>query len=108
MTQDIFDSNEYLDAIRIALRDLLEEVPPDIRPSLIQRVAFLVEEMRAEERGRCVDMCRHRAELWRKTTSAHSNLAPAREEARARANEATYLADLLATGREMPEDETDA
>lgn len=108
MTQDIFSSSEDLDAIRTALRDLLEDVPPDIRPSLIQRVAFLTEEQRIEERERCVRMCRRRAELWRKTTSAHSNAAPAREEARSRANEASYLADLLASGRDMPDDEPDA
>jgi hypothetical protein len=108
MTQDMFSSNEDLDVIRTALRDLLDEVPPDLRPSLIQRVAFLKEEQRVEERERCVQLCRHRAELWRKTTSAHSNLAPAREEARSRANEASYLADLLASGRDMPEAEPDA
>ena len=108
MTQDTFNSGEELDAIRTALRDLLEDVPPDIRPDLIHRVAFLTEEQRIGERERCVEICRHRAELWRKTTSAHSNLAPAREEARSRANEAAYLADLLASGRELPGDEPDA
>ena len=51
------------------------------------------------ERERCVQICRRRAELWRKT--AHSGAFAAREEARARANEAAYLADLLATGEDV-------
>jgi hypothetical protein len=49
------------------------------------------------ERDRCVSICRHRAELWR-TTFARTPIAGAQEEARARANEATYLADLLESG----------
>ena len=52
------------------------------------------------ERQRCVQICRRRAELWRKTSTTVSSIA-AREEARARANEATYLADLLATGKDL-------
>jgi hypothetical protein len=53
------------------------------------------------ERERCVQVCRRRAELWRKTSLAMGRPAAAREEARARANEATYLADLLATGADV-------
>jgi len=34
-------------------------------------------------------------------TAAHSVMAAARDEARARANEAVYLADLLATGEDV-------
>ena len=49
---------------------------------------------RKEERQRCVALCQARMELWRKT--AERATAPiARDEARARANEAAYLADLL-------------
>lgn len=53
------------------------------------------------ERERCVRICRRRAELWRKTSVARSGPAGAREEARARANEAAYLADLLASGEDV-------
>ena len=64
------------------------------------------------ERERCVAICRRRAELWRKTAAARSPVASVREEARARANEATYLADLIAAGTDLPEaidgDEPDA
>ena len=55
------------------------------------------------ERERCVRICRRRAELWRKTSAAPGSMS-AREEARARANEATYLADLLATGDDLTAD----
>jgi hypothetical protein len=54
------------------------------------------------ERERCVGICRSRAELWRRT-AAHSPIGSAREEARARANEAASLADLLASGTDLPE-----
>jgi hypothetical protein len=53
------------------------------------------------ERERCVAICRRRAQLWRKTAERVS-VAGAREEARARANEAAYLADLLASGENPP------
>ena len=40
------------------------------------------------ERERCVRVCRRRAELWHKTSVARTGAVAAREEARARANEA--------------------
>jgi hypothetical protein len=52
------------------------------------------------ERERCVGVCRRRAELWRKT-SARNPVASELEEARARANEADYLADLLERGEDI-------
>lgn len=66
------------------------------------------------ERERCVAICRRRSDLWRKTSLAKSSVASAREEARARANEAAYLADLLESGADLSElalsdgDEADA
>jgi len=53
------------------------------------------------ERERCVEICRRRAALWRETSAARSSIASVREEARARANEAAYLADLLASGVDL-------
>jgi hypothetical protein len=61
------------------------------------------EEQALRERERCVTICRRRAELWRKTIASRSSIASAREEARARANEATYLADLLESGTDLSE-----
>jgi hypothetical protein len=56
------------------------------------------------ERQRCVAICRRRAELWRNTTAARSSVVAAQQEARARANEAAYLADLLESGSDLPSD----
>lgn len=55
------------------------------------------------ERARWVKVCRARAELWRRTAEKAGSVAPARDEARARANEAEYLADLIETGGESPD-----
>jgi hypothetical protein len=55
------------------------------------------------ERERCVAICRRRAELWQTTMQARSGVPAAEEEARARANEATYLADLLESGGDVDE-----
>ena len=60
-----------------------------------------IEELVQRERERCVSICRRRAELWRTTMAARSAVPSAREEARARANEAVYLADLLASGTDL-------
>ena len=59
------------------------------------------EERVRQERERCVALCRRRAELWRKTGAARGSIASVKEEARARANEAAYLADLLASGSDL-------
>jgi hypothetical protein len=62
------------------------------------------------ERQRCVAICRRRAELWRRTLER--NPMAMREEARGRANEAAYLADLIESGAELQDavsgDEADA
>lgn len=62
----------------------------------------LIEEQIEFERARCVCICRSRADLWRRT-AARSSIASARDEARARANEASYFADLLASGTDLSE-----
>ena len=54
-----------------------------------------------KERARCAELCRRRSQTWRSTSLASSTLASAREEARARANEAAYLADLIDSGEDM-------
>lgn len=79
------------------LSDLLPSISREIRVTLLDKIAELVE----RERERCVGLCRARAEVWRNTTAAKSSIAAAREEARARANEASYLADLLALSEEV-------
>jgi hypothetical protein len=64
-----------------------------------RRVLAWARDLVAVERARAVALCRGRAVLWESTDLARSPAAVAREEARARANEATYLADLIAAAR---------
>jgi hypothetical protein len=62
-----------------------------------------VEDAVLRERARCAELCRRRSQTWRTTSLATSTLASAREEARARANEAAYLADLIESGEDAGE-----
>jgi hypothetical protein len=58
-----------------------------------------IEDRVERERQRCLQLCRHRSDLWEKTALAKESApAHARDEARARHNEAEYIADLIATG----------
>jgi hypothetical protein len=95
-------SDELTRAAEEALGGLLADTPTDLRRRIFREAAALVSGRIDRERRRCVEMCRRRAELWRNTTAAKSGTATAREEARARANEAQYLADLLASDTELP------
>jgi hypothetical protein len=55
------------------------------------------------EREKWVRACRARAALWRRTADGVKGAGPMREEARARANEAQFIADLIASGEaELP------
>jgi hypothetical protein len=94
-------SGGTVEASEATLRELLKDVPSDVRRRLSQEVGVLIEEHVQGERERCVAMCRRRAELWRSTSAAQSAVAAAREEARARANEALYLADLIESGADV-------
>lgn len=77
----------------------LSQIPEAIRADLLKRISALVEEEVQRERERCVRICRKRSDLWHRTLAATApGIREAREEARARGNEATYLADLLEQG----------
>jgi hypothetical protein len=67
-------------------------VPLAARPILLEAIANLIAKQVAAERTRCRALCEQRAELWRNTEGGKSPLA---QEARCRANEAVYIADLL-------------
>jgi hypothetical protein len=71
----------------------LRAVPPAMRPKLAEAIARFAAKHVAAERSRCRILCKRRAELWRNTRGAASPLGA--EEARSRANEADYLADLI-------------
>jgi hypothetical protein len=97
MASETLPSAQTRAAVAAALNELLGALPEPARRGLVLRACRLVDEQRLEERDRCVTICRQRAALWRGTLAAESALASAREEARARGNEALYLADLLAS-----------
>lgn len=75
--------------------DALTELAPSSRQHVVSRIAELLERAIDGERARCAGIARGRAELWRGTSLATAALAFAREEARARANEAIVIADLI-------------
>jgi hypothetical protein len=74
------------------LKHQLMPVPLAARPILLEAITSLISKHIAAERTRCRALCEQRAELWRNTEGGTSPLA---QEARFRANEATYIADLL-------------
>lgn len=74
------------------LKHQMLPVPLAARPILLEAIANLIAKQVVAERTRCRALCEQRAELWRNTESGKSPLA---QEARCRANEAIYLADLL-------------
>jgi hypothetical protein len=74
------------------LKYAMMPVPLATRPILIEAITHLISKHVAAERARCRALCEQRAEMWRNTEGGKSPLA---QEARCRANEATYIADLL-------------
>lgn len=74
------------------LKHQLLPVPLAARPILLEAIANLVSKQMTAERDRCRALVEQRAELWRNTESGTSPFA---NEARFRANEAIYIADLL-------------
>ena len=91
------EKHDLQEEVLEGLGSLLERVPETSRPVLLDRITRLIEAERVRERQKYVAACRARAELWRTTLAAKSRLPAAQEEARSRANEAEYLADLLDT-----------
>ncbi|MFP3940422.1 MAG: hypothetical protein ACLF0P_08960 [Thermoanaerobaculia bacterium] len=89
-----------LQAARRLVRDELPEAPGERQAELTRRVAELVDGEVLRERSRCADVCRYRAGLWEGTPSGPAP-PEIREEARARRNEALYLADLIEAGDEF-------
>jgi hypothetical protein len=100
----VTERNQKRAVLERELTEALAKLPEPMRDMAIDRVAELIHSVRESERTRCVKLCRARAQLWR-TTRMHSGDSPraAQEEARARANEADFLADAL----EAPTEEAD-
>ncbi len=75
---------------------VLRQVPEPLKGELAGAMRAEIERAVAAERSKCATLCAERASLWRGTTAAQpGSPRPGVEEARARSNEAQYLADLL-------------
>jgi hypothetical protein len=84
-------------AIQILAHEILYEIGMPVSTKVVSTVSARIEEAVGQllwrERERCVQLCRKRAALWSNTAMALTPLG--REESRARANEANYIADLI-------------
>jgi hypothetical protein len=87
-------------AIRILSHEIIYEIGVSVSENVASRISTRIEEAVNQfvrrERERCVALCKKRAALWSNTPMASSPLG--REESRARANEATYIADAIRVG----------
>ena len=85
-------------AIQILAHEILYDIGMPVSADVVSRISGRIDEalsaLVGRERDRCVQLCRKRAALWSNTTMA--SMPMGREESRARANEASYLADLIA------------
>jgi hypothetical protein len=90
------DTDETRAALERDFLEALARLPQPTRDMAAERFADLLRLSIEAERLRCANFCRARAKLWR-TTQMAQNDSPrhAIEEARARANEAEFLADAL-------------
>ena len=90
------DTDHKRIALERGLIEALAQLPEATRDVAIEQLTELIDQTLHAERSRCVKMCRARAALWRTTRmAAVDSPATATTEARARANEAEYLADAL-------------
>jgi hypothetical protein len=84
----------------ILAHELLSEIRVPASGDVASRMAAHIEEavnrLVGRERERCVAICKRRAALWSNSPMASSPMG--REESRARANEATYIADAIRAG----------
>ena len=89
------------DIARVTVDDFLKRREAGIGVALARELTTAVElallTAVRDERRACAAECTRRAELWERTGDRPGAPAPIREEAVHRANEARYLADLIAT-----------
>jgi hypothetical protein len=92
-----------LDVARVAVQDFKAASAGEVTPAMAAQLAGIIElalltAVRAERRASVAE-CTRRAELWEQTGDKPDASPLLRAEARARAVEARYLADLIATRR---------
>jgi hypothetical protein len=93
----MFGSDADAAAIQILAHEILYEIGMPVSADVVSRISGRIEEAVSQivgrERERCVRLCKKRAALWSNTTMA--SMPMGRDESRARANEASYLADSI-------------
>jgi hypothetical protein len=91
------------DLAKVAVEDFKKGRGPELTSAMTADLASIIEVALLtavrDERRSCVAECARRAELWEKTGDKPDTSALLRAEARARAAEAHYLGDVLATRR---------
>jgi hypothetical protein len=97
------NTSPMIAAAQMLVQRELTNLEPKEQERTIAAVTELLAQFVRVERDRAVRICRRRAETWRNTSAATSTIGSAREEARARGNEANYLADLLESGEDLSE-----
>jgi hypothetical protein len=84
-------------ATQILAHEILYDIGVLASREMVSRISARLEEAVDQavrgERERCAAVCKKRAALWSNTSMASSPLG--RDESRARANEATYIADAI-------------
>ena len=89
------------DLARVAVDDFRRGKESLIDIALVRELANAIEiallTAVREERRACVKECQRRAALWESTVGSDGVSELIRQEARCRGNEASYLADALAT-----------
>ena len=87
-------------ATQILAHEILYDIGAPASREMVSRISARLEEAVDQavrgERERCAAVCKKRAALWSNTSMASSPLG--RDESRARANEATYIADAIRIG----------
>jgi hypothetical protein len=97
------DADNTRAALERELMEAFAKLPQPTRDIAAERFADLIQITVEAERTRCAKLCRARAQLWRTTRMGRDDSPRyAVEEARARANEAEFLADALEAPPEEP------
>jgi hypothetical protein len=95
------DTASLADVARVAVDDFRKGREAIIDPGVARELATTVElalltAVRGERRA-CAAECTRRGDLWERTGDQPGAPEPLRHESEHRANEARYLADLIAT-----------
>jgi hypothetical protein len=85
---------------KLTVEQFLREHPASLDAALLVdlqvRIETAIRTAAGHERQAAVRLCRDRAALWTKTAGNPSAAGALRTDARARENEATYIADAIA------------